>query len=85
MTDDASVKVQAPRSSSSLHLTIALYIRYFSPRISSLSNKLTMLRTSFIKSARAVAAPRYFSFAARRMAEGATGSGSSRATGSAGG
>ncbi|KAH7086551.1 mitochondrial ATPase inhibitor, IATP-domain-containing protein [Paraphoma chrysanthemicola] len=44
-----------------------------------------MLRTSIIKSARSVAAPRYFSFAARRMAEGATGSGSSRPTGQVGG
>ncbi|KAL5119691.1 ATPase inhibitor [Pleosporales sp. CAS-2024a] len=44
-----------------------------------------MLRTSIIKSARSVAAPRYFSVAARRMAEGATGSGASRPTGSAGG
>ncbi|KAF1914290.1 mitochondrial ATPase inhibitor, IATP-domain-containing protein [Ampelomyces quisqualis] len=44
-----------------------------------------MLRSSIIKSARSVAAPRYFSSAARRFAEGATGSGSSRATGSAGG
>ncbi|EAT81343.1 hypothetical protein HBI56_107650 [Parastagonospora nodorum] len=44
-----------------------------------------MLRTSIIKSVRFVAAPRYFSVAARRMAEGATGSGASRPTGSAGG
>jgi len=44
-----------------------------------------MLRTSIIKSARSIAAPRYFSASALRMAEGATGSGSSRPTGSAGG
>lgn len=44
-----------------------------------------MLRTSIIKRARAVAAPRYFSASALRMAEGATGSGTSRPTGSAGG
>merc|ERR1712137_169080 len=45
----------------------------------------TMLRTSIIKSARSIAAPRYFSASALRMAEGATGSGSSRPTGTAGG
>ncbi|OAK97616.1 hypothetical protein IQ06DRAFT_379463 [Phaeosphaeriaceae sp. SRC1lsM3a] len=44
-----------------------------------------MLRTSIIKSTRSVAAPRYFSVAARRYAEGATGSGSSRAGGIASG
>ncbi|KAG9200178.1 hypothetical protein G6514_007532 [Epicoccum nigrum] len=44
-----------------------------------------MLRTSIIKSARAVAAPRYFSASALRMAEGSTGSGASRPTGSLGG
>ncbi|OAL54067.1 hypothetical protein IQ07DRAFT_597016 [Pyrenochaeta sp. DS3sAY3a] len=44
-----------------------------------------MLRTSIIKGARAFAAPRYFSSSALRMTEGATGSGASRATGSAGG
>jgi hypothetical protein len=44
-----------------------------------------MLRTSIIKTARAVAAPRYFSASALRMAEGATGSGASRPTGVAGG
>ncbi|KNG51937.1 enzyme inhibitor [Stemphylium lycopersici] len=44
-----------------------------------------MFRTSIIKSARSIAAPRYFSASALRMAEGATGSGSSRPTGTAGG
>ncbi|KAF1943554.1 hypothetical protein EJ02DRAFT_421192 [Clathrospora elynae] len=44
-----------------------------------------MFRTSIIKSARSIAAPRYFTSSALRMAEGSTGSGSSRATGSAGG
>ncbi|CBX97858.1 similar to ATPase inhibitor [Plenodomus lingam JN3] len=44
-----------------------------------------MLRTQIIKSARSFAAPRYFSASALRMAEGATGSGTSRPTGSAGG
>ncbi|KAF1831302.1 hypothetical protein BDW02DRAFT_505584 [Decorospora gaudefroyi] len=44
-----------------------------------------MLRTSIIKSARAVVAPRYFSVSALRMTEGATGSAASRPTGSAGG
>ncbi|KAH7390887.1 mitochondrial ATPase inhibitor, IATP-domain-containing protein [Phaeosphaeria sp. MPI-PUGE-AT-0046c] len=44
-----------------------------------------MLRTSIIKSARSVAAPRYFSVAARRFAEGSTGSGASRAGGIAAG
>ncbi|KAF1851469.1 uncharacterized protein K460DRAFT_35244 [Cucurbitaria berberidis CBS 394.84] len=44
-----------------------------------------MLRTSIIKSARAFAAPRYFSTSTLRMTAGATGSASSRPTGSAGG
>lgn len=44
-----------------------------------------MFRTSITKSARALAAPRYFTTSALRKAEGATGSGYSRATGSAGG
>ncbi|EFQ94659.1 hypothetical protein P3342_013571 [Pyrenophora teres f. teres] len=44
-----------------------------------------MLRTSIIKSARSIAAPRYFSASALRMAEGATGSGASRPKGAAGG
>ncbi|KAL6708831.1 ATPase inhibitor [Coniothyrium glycines] len=44
-----------------------------------------MLRTTFIKSARSFAAPRAFTTSALRMAEGATGSGASRPTGSAGG
>ncbi|EUC34538.1 hypothetical protein COCVIDRAFT_114928 [Bipolaris victoriae FI3] len=44
-----------------------------------------MLRTSIIKSARSIAAPRYFSASALRLTEGATGSGTSRPTGTAGG
>ncbi|CAO2657961.1 Nn.00g072210.m01.CDS01 [Neocucurbitaria sp. VM-36] len=44
-----------------------------------------MLRTSIIKSARALAAPRYFSTSTLRMTAGATGSAASRATGSQGG
>jgi len=44
-----------------------------------------MLRVSIVKSARSFAAPRYFSTSALRLFEGATGSGSSRPTGIAGG
>jgi len=87
--DDEMAYAQASRASAnraSLHL---VFHPNRQPNTTSSFNLHTnthnMFRTSIIKSARAVAAPRYFSASALRMAEGATGSAASRATGSAGG
>jgi hypothetical protein len=72
--------------SSSLHPPQQLiYSRRVLPKSTTRPRNSTMLRTSIIKTARSVAAPRYFSVVARRYAEGSTGSGASRAGGSAAG